>query len=1015
MYGIFIANSQSIKISKSHQEIGIPAEKENEKKYFCPMEIVMAFVEILKFGKPARSMGGTPVMLGRSSGINQDLADEIVRLCKGWGKPPSGENLRPVIMSFPLKARSKSLPGDVFAVLKVEAGSDPGIQAVVLSNSDYSSYGYNPFAVAQAGAFPLWDSETVSGRRTIQKKQAQLIISPPPSPEDVGLVDEALHQLLVSHKLYLPIGNPTEESDRCLALLLEVIPEAMKKQLRFASFAPSPANGYHLAATATQGCEFIGWRRLMMTLVGGALTNSLETYVKQVRDCLAFGDISVIREDNRLVSLGAASSSPQASETRPHASANQGVVTAATKTVAQASPRQFQQTQQRVTRPKGKRSISKPTPQLAHLRGGRRQLPGAVVVLLVLVLTAGGGWTYLEFFHGGGGIPWSELVTLPEFLSEQGKDRVASLLEVPNVGAVYTRQIKRISRAELIPGLSPETDQRRGLVQLKEDAAVPLLQQVDLFLELAGAGINQGKRTDRENERMRSLTSQGQVLAVELARLELAWHSLSLGVNWQDLGHLSDLAVLARRDSLHLKSAAALRVAAEDMKFGKRRDRLLYSLEQVRGMSQLLTLFEADHWSDQWSKDLFQAAETVSPSVSPMTRAYRNSAFALVRLKNAEHSPFFAASAFSATIDNNYWPSSEVADILPGLRKQVGKFGDNAAPPLLAGTMALYQLLENPKKTVSGLASGQNQIDRYRENAAVQFDPEVYENYLQRLHYQAVQQCIQSGAECSSLGSESVLANLASFAEKKSYGLTADQWDAWSRTQENPFLQRWAHHEVAQREQKLQIKRSEFGNHCQDVWTLVQEVKAKAGKGANWSENWVSLVGKVAVSWSLGQELLVEDPSISHQLDELENLRKALRQSHLLDLGTVTVRLDQSAQSEPTEVVFEYRVLPEGRILRSQPFLIGPAAPAGSGWVGTVILNRSSNVASWTSFQGKVRSITSGQELLVVHYPSLEDGGGPGELSRPKSGPGGNLRIKMDENWWKNVRLPQKDDGAGVF
>ncbi len=974
----------------------------------------MAFVETLIFGTPVGSPGSAPEILGRSNGINQDLAEEIVRLCTGWGQPPSGENPRPVFMSFPLKSRSSRASSGANVVIKVEAGTHLSFQAVVIAGSDYAAFGYNPFALAEAGAFPAWDPMAITGRRTLNPNSGPLLVNPPPSSEDVGLIDEALHQILASHKLYLPIEQASDDSDRCLALLLEVIPEALKKQLRFASFAPSPANNYHLAATTTEGCEFSGWKRLMMTLVGGALSENLEKYVKKVRDCLAFGDVGVLWAENRQLTLGAKPKDPgnTAIPRSRTASVNQ-VIPAAATTVASSGPKSHPQVGLSSPRSTIREKSPREVPQLAHLRGGRRQLSGAVVALLVLVLTVGGGWTYLEFFHGGG-ILWQNLISWHWFAGDQTETRVASLLEVPNVGAVYNKQVTRIHLGGMILGLNSETDQRRGLVQLKSEAAVPLLQQVDLFLELAAGGIRQGKRPDRESERLRSLTVQGQGLAVELDRLELAWHSLSLAVNWRDLGSLSDSAVFARRDSLQKVSAASLRVAAGDMKFGHRRKRLLYSLEQTKGMRQLLSLFQANQWSDQWGKQLYGAAEAVSPSASPMTRAYRNSAFSLVRLKNAEHLPAFEAGAFADQVKKGIWLCPEVADILPGLRKQVGKFGHNDAPPLLAGTLALYKILEDPEPTVGDLAVGNIAMEQMHDNAAVRFDPAAYENYLQRLRYQALQECVRMGKSCSALGDEDALANLESFAQIKSQGLNGDEWAAWSDQQNDPFLKRWAHYETGRVQQILQAKMYEFDGIWQVVWTQVEQLRVLASQGEDWSAKWVSLDKELNAGLAAGKALAGQGAFVSRRIEDLQNLRGSLDKSRPLDLGAVTVRLDQDRLKNPVEVFFEFRILPQGRIQRSQPFTIGPAAPAGSGWVGTVVLDRKSNLACWAGFQGSVRMVNGGRKLLTVDYPSLGDGVGPGALIRPRSVPGGSLSIKTGDSWWRDLQLPDQSDGAGA-
>ena len=930
----------------------------------------MAVVEYLNYGCLPGSPGTTPGILGRSTGIDQILADEIVRLCKGWGQPSSLKESLPALLSFPLKARSNFAAKGAYAVIRVHGISDLIFQIAVLSRSDYSTFGFNPFALIEAGVFPAWDPAAVVSRRTIKPVAGPLPLSPPPSPDDVGLVDEALHQLLASHKLYLPIEEPSADSDRCLALLIEVIPVALKQQLRFASFAPSSANGYHLAATATDGCNYSGWQRLMMTLVGGALPDNLDNYVKKVRDCLAFGDLSVIREQSRLVSLSR--EKPEFSpppKPRPPTQVVTPVIASVTPTRKKVRPKRT------MTRPAAGREGA--SSNLGRLRGSRRQLPGFVIGLLVLAVTLGGGWSYLEFFHSGGGIKWDELISWPGQGEETNSPRVASLLEVPNVGAVYQRQIKKIHRAGMIPGLNKETDQRRGLANLKVEAALPLLEQVDLFLELSAAGIRQGSRPDREAVRLKALAHQGKVLEVELARLELAWHSLSSGVNWEDLNNLSDKRVVARRDSLHKVHPKALKAAALDMNFESRLKKLGFATGQVGGMSQLLVLFQASQWSEKWSRDLYRAAEMVSPSASIMTRAYRNSAFTLVRLKKAEHQEAFRTGAFAKELKKGVWPGENVADILPDLRREVGKFSANEAPPLLAGTLQLYQVLDNPMPTVAELVAGKNSLKLLNENPAVLFDPEVYENYLERLRYQAG------------------LKNPALYPVHEQAQL------------DSPFLKKWAKHEKLMAQQSLLSHLSQFDETFSQAREQVKKLRDTAEKGRDWTAVWVDLDQLLDKGLEEGSTLLNQDHSVATRMEQMHTWRARMGTQRSLKLNLVTVRMDQNYLDESEKVVFEFQVMPEGKIYRSESFTVGPAAPEGSGWVGTVAFKAAVPLSPEDEFRGTIRSVASGSELVKVEYPSLSDRVGPGALARPRSGQGGKLLIKTEDSWWRGLHLPE--------
>lgn len=956
----------------------------------------MAMVEILKYGKLPGSPGATAGVLGRSSGINQDIADEVVRYCKGWGQPPVMEKSRPAILSFPLKAKAGFAAQGAYAVVKIEGTTDPTFQVAVLNQGDYAAFGYNPFAILEAGVFPAWDPGAVPGRRTLKRQSENLSISPPPSPADVGMVDEALHQLLTSHKLYLPIEKATAESDRCLALLLEVMPVALKQQMRFASYAPSPANGYHLAATVTSGCEFSGWQRMMMTLVGGALPDNLDRYVKKVRDCLAFGDLEVIRDECRTLPLGR-----QGSEIK-HRPAPQDRNPIVTPVVAATPPK-------KTTRPK---QISKQPirhggdkANLARLRGGQRQLPGAVIGMLVMAVSLGVGWTYLEFFHGGGGIEWNELVSLPGQREDSDESRVASLLEVPNVGSVYDRQIKKIHRAGLIPGMNQETDQRRGLVNLKNEAAVPLLGQIDLFLELSAAGIRQGSRPDRESERLKALVHQGRVLEVETARLELGWHSLSSGVNWNDLKNLSDTSVAARRDSLRRAQPSALRAAAVDMNFEDRSRKLNLATKQVAGMSQLLVLFQTPQWSSQWSRDLYKAAEMVSPSASSITRAYRNSAFTLVRLKNAEHVDSFLAGAFVGELGSGIWPGEKVADILPGLKRETGKFSGNEVPPLLAGTLEVYQCLNSPLSVVDNLASGKVTMEKLENNPAVLFDPEVYGNYLERLYYQA-------GLVNPDIIPQNEQQNILAFESFRKSLPSENQWDEEVARQNRPFLTRWARYEQGLVQQNLLSSFSKFDAAENEVKQLVEKIRGQAAGGKDWTAVWVDLDDVLERALTEGQSLAAAELPVADRVQDLEILQMQLRARRLLQLKQITVRLDQINLSGPEKAVFEFQTLPGGEIFRSETFVIGPAAPTGSGWVGSVALSVGVQLSAREKFQGIVRSVVSGRELVRVLYPALGERVGPGALARPRTGEGGSLLIKIEDNWWSDLSLPGPKEEA---
>ena len=102
----------------------------------------------------------------------------------------------------------------------------------------------------------------------------------------------------------------------------------------------------------------------------------------------------------------------------------------------------------------------------------------------------------------------------------------------------------------------------------------------------------------------------------------------------------------------------------------------------------------------------------------------------------------------------------------------------------------------------------------------------------------------------------------------------------------------------------------------------------------------------------------------------------------------------------------EIRVAPDGEVVRSDKFQIGPAAPAGMGWVGTVQLEETLKIHQGQSLEIKIVSDDREETLLRVICPSLAEGTGPGGMVRPRSGGRGTVSLKLDSEYWKSLRVP---------
>ena len=65
-----------------------------------------------------------------------------------------------------------------------------------------------------------------------------------------------------------------------MALIMCSLPAPLRRDLVFASFATSEANGYGLCAMGTPNCAFNRWQRLLMSEVAAIMPKAVKAYVK---------------------------------------------------------------------------------------------------------------------------------------------------------------------------------------------------------------------------------------------------------------------------------------------------------------------------------------------------------------------------------------------------------------------------------------------------------------------------------------------------------------------------------------------------------------------------------------------------------------------------------------------------------------------------------------------------------------------------------------------------------------
>lgn len=968
-------------------------------------------------------------VFSRSPGMGGAVSGEIVRLCAGWGEAPAGGLGRPAVLSFPLEGSMPALRGRLFAVIQVGAGQTPFFHAVVLAKAEYRDFGYNPFAVVRSGSFlQAWGGSQRLGRGSLAPPAPGTVFMPPPNPADVGLVDEALLLWLSKGKLLLDLEAPSAQSDRVLGLVIEAMPFGARESLRFASFSPQGENRYNLAACHARNTPFSSWQRLFMTLLNHGAPEAARTYVAAVRSGLLSGSLeNVPRQTGSPAAPPAAGAPHRASPVKPEPLAESapaprspspigpaavigpaGFPAARTYSGSAATPvdRGLPAPGGEQPGPGRSRLVRHAVP-LRTRRPGRR-LPALGLFLVVLtVLTV--GWVYLD--RSGKGRQWGIFDLANLEARQERKARTPSLLEVVDVGMEYERQLRRLQRGQLLPGADRDQALRRAQAELLAQAAGPLLVQTDLFLNLADEGIQQGHRPDREHDRLQALDAQGQVLLAEMSRLELSYFSFHQGILWRDLPTLQDDAVAARRDSLIREAGEVFAICRSELGTADHRPLLQGACRNVAGMASLLALFQERRWSDTWEGQMKRAAEMVPPTASPLTRAYRNNAFTLVRLKRAEHHEASALAAVGEDSLPGGWVSPAVKDILPELRTRAAHFPAEGMPPLLADVLRFYARLEDPARLVQESAASPRTLTELRNSGAVLFDPAAYGNLLDRIGLEAACRLLQDGAGPDQLPEELLNglppATVAIFAENRRQAAAAEAWDDLAELAGDSFFADLCRHraQLAREGTNRQLE------ECDEAWAqglaLLADLRDRAAQGQDWTSIWIDLRGHLGTVLAAAPAVAPDDDDRTAQQMQAAAWAADLDAERVLEVAGVVVRLEAAVLTEPLLAVVELRIEGTERVFRSEPLRVGPAAPAGTGWVGAAELGWLLDLSPRQSLTARVLAVDTGTTLLEAAYPSLADRVGPGALGRPARSAEGSLVFRTGDRWWREPIRPE--------
>jgi hypothetical protein len=394
-----------------------------------------------------------------------------------------------------------------------------------------------------------------------------------------------------------------------------------------------------------------------------------------------------------------------------------------------------------------------------------------------------------------------------------------------------------------------------------------------------------------------------------------------------------------------------------------------------------------------------------------MTRAYRNSAFVLIRLKQAERRAIDDGDCFAADIDAGAWPSEDVAGILPDFRRQAGGFKATEAPWLMSAVIAWYTTYASLAAPDIDPEAAGDRLAALEKSPLLRFDPAVYGPQLDRLRYELLSRRLQAGTLTDAVagtyfaGLDS--AGAATFDARLQSGGDAQVWaDLAAAYDRHPFLRNWADHRGREQAKVEADRLSRFTGEFHRWQAAVGRLRAQARAGIDWTDTWRDIDSRAEKLIETYAADLTDVTYQSLQLEWVREVRTALYDTLAVELAAVTVRLDPAVLGDGQDVRIELRVGDGEAVWISDPFPVGPAAPAGSGWVGTGQLDWRIPVAAEEAVTVTVLRIEDGEELLTVVYPALRDGTGAGALARPRESGDGKVDFRLRSSFWQQIELP---------
>jgi hypothetical protein len=506
------------------------------------------------------------------------------------------------------------------------------------------------------------------------------------------------------------------------------------------------------------------------------------------------------------------------------------------------------------------------------------------------------------------------------------------------------------------------------------------------------------------------LHDRGRVLARELRRLALARISLRNRIDWQDLSELEGRALEARFDSLLSIRPAQGAVEPEIIEV----DRLLRTVDvrtrQIGGLARLEDLMARKRWDPRWCRDCERAIDDLGGVRQERARRLRDDARALARLKRAEHATGLAERAYL----DDYTPETRlteaVVDILPAVESR-GAAAD--AAPLLAATADFYDGLARAAAPDASIAERTRVIGALDQNRAVDFDAPVYAEHVQRLRFLMLEQLVARGAEPDSLPQVCFAGgdrqDHLDFLQARQAGVDAATWNELADQFGDPYLSRWARHRSASLLAASERQQQDFAADLASLRRQRAALLSAATTGSRCGPLWQDLAGDAVAMRTRYNHVFTDSLAGASAWVQLGNLALALERVPSLALDGVTVRLDRNVADTVQQVVVELQI-GDGVPLRTAPFELGPAAPAGTGTVGSLDVDWIVAVSAGTPIQIRVLDADGGMEIAGFASTGWLADWDPLDLRGLDSGAGVRVTWRLARPYWEGLVLPELED-----